>query len=166
MELSLTNASLARLFLTSAGLQGLPEKKVLPPTVPESPAFALKKRVQREPEAEEVRTRWPQPEPLFTLNLRFLQVKQPPQVKAPQVPHFGLPFQPHLPEDRHVEVCPFSFEEREQERRVLKEKKMEERRLEEVSHQEAPSFRRTPEVTRDLLPVSGATVQGPAAARL
>lgn len=34
------------------GHQGLPEKKVLPPTVPESPAFALKKRVHREPEVE------------------------------------------------------------------------------------------------------------------
>lgn len=38
------------------GHQGLPEKKVLPPTVPESPAFALKKRVHREPAAEEVKT--------------------------------------------------------------------------------------------------------------
>lgn len=36
--------------------QGLPEKKVLPPTVPESPAFALKKRVHREPAVEEVKT--------------------------------------------------------------------------------------------------------------
>lgn len=34
------------------GHQGLPEKKVLPPTVPESPAFALKKRVHREPVVE------------------------------------------------------------------------------------------------------------------
>lgn len=31
-------------------------KKVLPPTVPESPAFALKKRIHREPRVEEVRT--------------------------------------------------------------------------------------------------------------
>lgn len=38
------------------GHQGLPEKKVLPPTVPESPAFALKKRVHREPAIEEVNT--------------------------------------------------------------------------------------------------------------
>lgn len=36
--------------------QGLPERKVLPPTVPESPAFALKKRVHREAEVEKVRT--------------------------------------------------------------------------------------------------------------
>lgn len=38
------------------GTQGLPEKKVLLPTVPESPAFALKKRIHREPEVEEVQT--------------------------------------------------------------------------------------------------------------
>lgn len=38
--------------------QGLPEKKVLPPTVPESPAFALKKRIHREPRVEEVRIIW------------------------------------------------------------------------------------------------------------
>lgn len=38
------------------GHQGLPEKKVLPPTVPESPAFALKKRVHRELAVEEVKT--------------------------------------------------------------------------------------------------------------
>lgn len=70
--------------------------------------------------------------PLFALNGHFVQVKQPPQIKAPPAPHFGLPFQPHLPEDRHLDVCPFSFEEREQERRALKEKRLEERRLEEV----------------------------------
>lgn len=36
--------------------QGLPEKKVIHPTVPESPAFALKKRIHVEPKVEEVRT--------------------------------------------------------------------------------------------------------------
>ncbi|CAF91257.1 unnamed protein product, partial [Tetraodon nigroviridis] len=108
-------------LLTSVVHQGLPERKVLPPTVPESPAFALKKRVHREAEVEEV--------------------KEPPHIKAPPAPHFGLPFQPHLPEDRHVEVCPFSFEEREQERRVLKEKKLEERRLEEA---QVPQFKAQP----------------------
>lgn len=41
----------------SAGRQGLPEKKVLPPTVPESPAFSLKRRLPREPNVEEVSTR-------------------------------------------------------------------------------------------------------------
>lgn len=42
--------------LVSCPRQGLPEKKVLLPTVPESPAFALKKRIHREPEVEEVKT--------------------------------------------------------------------------------------------------------------
>ncbi|XP_049437622.1 targeting protein for Xklp2 [Epinephelus fuscoguttatus] len=101
------------------GVVGLPEKKVLHPTVPESPAFALKKRVRVEP--------------------KFEDVKQPSTFKAPPVPHFGLPFQPKLPENRHVEVCPFSFEEREQERRALKEKKLEEMRNEEV-----PQFKAQP----------------------
>ncbi|KAF0036519.1 hypothetical protein F2P81_011831 [Scophthalmus maximus] len=95
------------------GVVGLPEKRVLHPTVPESPAFALKKRVRVDRKVEEV--------------------KQPSPIKAPPVPHFGLPFQPRLPEKHHVEVCPFSFEERERERRVLKEKRLEEKRNEEVA---------------------------------
>ncbi|KAG7521035.1 hypothetical protein JOB18_041252 [Solea senegalensis] len=94
------------------GVVGIPEKRVLNPTVPESPAFALKNRVRVERKAEEV--------------------KQPSPIKAPPVPHFGLPFQPRLPESHHVEVCPFSFEKRELERRALKEKKLEELRNEEV----------------------------------
>lgn len=65
-------------------------------------------------------------------------MKQPPPIKAPPVPHFGLPFQPHLPEEHQVEVCPFSFEEREQERRALKEKKLEEWRLEKVNVSKEP----------------------------
>uniref|UniRef100_A0A671XWY5 TPX2 microtubule nucleation factor n=1 Tax=Sparus aurata TaxID=8175 RepID=A0A671XWY5_SPAAU len=101
------------------GVVGLPERKVLPATVPESPAFALKHRVHREPKVEEV--------------------KQPSPVKAPPVPHFGLPFQPRLPENHHVEVCPFSFEERERERRVLKEKRLADQRNEEV-----PQFKAQP----------------------
>ncbi|GLD71772.1 targeting protein for Xklp2-like isoform X2 [Lates japonicus] len=55
------------------------------------------------------------------------------------VPHFGLPFKPLLPENRHVEVCPFSFEERERERRALKEK-----RLEEMRNVEVPQFKAQP----------------------
>ncbi|XP_071331214.1 targeting protein for Xklp2 isoform X2 [Trachinotus anak] len=101
------------------GVVGLPEKKVLHPTVPESPAFALKKRVRVERKVEEE--------------------KRPSPVKAPPVPHFGLPFQPRLPEHHHVDVCPFSFEERERERRALKEKKLEEKRNEEV-----PQFKAQP----------------------
>ncbi|XP_069581306.1 targeting protein for Xklp2 isoform X1 [Brachyistius frenatus] len=94
------------------GVQGLPEKKVPFPTVPESPAFALKKRVRVERQVEEV--------------------KPPSPIKVPPVPHFGLPFQPRLPEKHQVEVCPFSFEQRERERRALREKKMEEQQSLEV----------------------------------
>ncbi|KAK1898103.1 Targeting protein for Xklp2-B [Dissostichus eleginoides] len=104
------------------GVVGLPEKKVLHPTVPESPAFILKKRVRME---------------------KVEEVKQPSPIKAPPVPHFGLPFQPQLQENHHVEVCPFSFEERDRERRALKEKKLEEKRNGEVPHfkaQPLPDF--------------------------
>lgn len=104
------------------GVVGVPEKKVLLPTVPESPAFALKNRVRVE---------------------KVEEVKQPSPVKASQVPHFGLPFQPRLPQKHVVEVCPFSFEERERERRVLKEKKLEENQNVEVPEfkaQQLPCF--------------------------
>ncbi|XP_037540496.1 targeting protein for Xklp2-B [Nematolebias whitei] len=94
------------------GVVGLPEKKVPLPTVPESPAFALKRRIRPERKVEEV--------------------LPPPPVKVQPVPHFGLTFQPRLPEDHQIEVCPFSFEQREKERRALKEKKLEELRNEEV----------------------------------
>lgn len=60
-----------------------------------------------------------------------LQEKPPAPIKALAVPHF-LPFQPKPPVKSQVEMCPFSFEERERERRVMKEKKMEELRNEEV----------------------------------
>uniref|UniRef100_A0A8C1SP26 TPX2 microtubule nucleation factor n=1 Tax=Cyprinus carpio TaxID=7962 RepID=A0A8C1SP26_CYPCA len=97
---------------------GAPEKKVLNPTVPESPAFALKNRVRMEKKKEEE--------------------KPPAPIKAHAVPHF-LPFQPKLPVKSQVEMCPFSFEERERERRVMKEKKLEEMRNEEV-----PKFKAQP----------------------
>lgn len=60
-----------------------------------------------------------------------LQEKPPAPIKALAVPHF-LPFQPKPPVKSQVEMCPFSFEERERERRVMKEKKLEELRHEEV----------------------------------
>ncbi len=59
------------------------------------------------------------------------QEKPPVPIKAHAVPHF-LPFQPKLPVKSQVEMCPFSFEEREHERRIMKEKKLEEMRNEEV----------------------------------
>ncbi|XP_026224636.1 targeting protein for Xklp2 isoform X2 [Anabas testudineus] len=101
------------------GVVGLPEKKVLLPTVPESPAFALKKRIRMDRKVEEE--------------------KKPAPFKVPPVPHYGLPFQPRLPEHHNVEVCPFSFEERERERRALKEKK-----LEEIRNEEVPQFKAQP----------------------
>ncbi|XP_060794540.1 targeting protein for Xklp2 [Neoarius graeffei] len=91
---------------------GVPEKKVLNPTVPESPAFALKNRIRVERKTEEV--------------------KAPAPVKALPVPHY-VPFQPKPAAKSHVEMCPFSFDQREQERRAQKEKRLEGLRHEEVS---------------------------------
>ncbi|XP_072305427.1 targeting protein for Xklp2 [Eucyclogobius newberryi] len=101
------------------GVVGVPEKKLPTLTVPESPAFALKKRVRMEPAR--------------------VQVTPPSPVKAPPVPHFALPFQPKLPDHHHMEVCPFSFDKREQERRALKEKK-----LEQLRNEDAPKFKAQP----------------------
>ncbi|XP_034393554.1 targeting protein for Xklp2 [Cyclopterus lumpus] len=100
------------------GVVGLPERKVVQSTVPESPAFALKKRVRVE---------------------KVEEVKQATLIKAPPLPHFALPFQPQLQENHHVEVCPFSFEERDRERRALKEKK-----LKEMRNGEVPQFKAQP----------------------
>ncbi|XP_038866868.1 targeting protein for Xklp2-B-like isoform X3 [Salvelinus namaycush] len=97
---------------------GVPEKKVQCPTVPESPAWALKR---------------------MCMDRKVEEVKPPAPLKAHAVPHFGLPFLPKLQDKTQVEVCPFSFEERERERRVLKEK-----RLEELRHEEAPTFKAQP----------------------
>ncbi|XP_051961945.1 targeting protein for Xklp2-like isoform X2 [Xyrauchen texanus] len=90
---------------------GVPEKKVLNPTVPESPAFALKNRVRVERKREEE--------------------KPPAPIRALAVPHY-LPFQPKPQVKSQMEICPFSFEERERERRAMKEKKLEGLRNEEV----------------------------------
>ncbi|XP_046897005.1 targeting protein for Xklp2 isoform X1 [Hypomesus transpacificus] len=98
---------------------GVPEKKVIHPTIPESPAFALKNRVRIEKKVEEVNV--------------------PAPIKAHAAPHFGLPFLPKLQEKSQVDVCPFSFDERERERRVMKEK-----RLEELRHEEVPKFKAQP----------------------
>ncbi|XP_033922797.1 targeting protein for Xklp2 isoform X2 [Melopsittacus undulatus] len=93
---------------------GVPEKKVLPLTVPKSPVFTLKSRTRisvkdEEKEKEEV-----------------------PVIKANPMPHYGVPFKPKKPEQRHVEVCPFSFDARDKERLMQKEKKIEELQKEEV----------------------------------
>ncbi|KAJ8016369.1 hypothetical protein DPEC_G00006490 [Dallia pectoralis] len=98
---------------------GVPEKQMICPTVPESPAWAMKKRVRIERKVEEV--------------------KPPAPLKAISVPHFGLPFQPKLQDKTQVEVCPFSFDVRQHERMLLKEK-----RLEELRHEEVPKFKAQP----------------------
>lgn len=55
-----------------------------------------------------------------------------PVIKANPMPHYGVPFKPKMPEQRHVEVCPFSFDSRDRERLIQKEKKIEELQKEEV----------------------------------
>lgn len=100
---------------------GVPEKKALPVTVPKSPAFTLRSRTrvsgrEEEKEKEEVAV-----------------------IKANPMPHYGVPFKPKMPEQRHVEVCPFSFDARDRERQIQKEKKIEELRKEEV-----PKFKALP----------------------
>nr|XP_060627840.1 targeting protein for Xklp2 isoform X2 [Anolis sagrei ordinatus] len=98
---------------------GVPEKKPVPLTVPKSPAFALKHRVntlareEKEKEEEVV-----------------------PVIKAKPVPHFGVPFKPKPTEPRQVELCPFSFDSRDKERLLQKEKK-----IEELQKEEVPKFR-------------------------
>ncbi|KAG7279513.1 hypothetical protein CRUP_035899, partial [Coryphaenoides rupestris] len=77
-----------------------------------SPAFALRKRVHMEHRVEQAKPQSP--------------------MKAHPMPHFGLPFQPRLPDKSQAEQCPFSFDKRDRECRVLKEQKLEQMRNEEV----------------------------------
>ncbi|NWS15864.1 TPX2B protein, partial [Pachyramphus minor] len=100
---------------------GVPEKKELPCTIPKSPAFALKSRTRvsgREEEKEK---------------------EVVPVIKANPMPHYGVPFKPKMPEQRHVEVCPFSFDARDKERQIQKEKK-----IEELQKEEVPKFKAQP----------------------
>ncbi|XP_037667879.1 targeting protein for Xklp2 isoform X2 [Choloepus didactylus] len=99
---------------------GVPEKKVLPITVPKSPAFALKNRIRvltKEDEEEE----------------------EPVVIRAQPVPHYGVPFKPQIPEARTVEICPFSFDSRDKERQLQKEKK-----IKELQKGEVPKFKALP----------------------
>ncbi|NXN12045.1 TPX2 protein, partial [Indicator maculatus] len=93
---------------------GVPEKKHLPVTVPKSPAFTLRSRT-RAPVKDEVKEK-----------------EAVPVIKANPMPYYGVPFKPKLPEARHVEVCPFSFDARDKERQIQKERKIEELQKEEV----------------------------------
>ncbi|XP_045050789.1 targeting protein for Xklp2 isoform X2 [Desmodus rotundus] len=97
---------------------GVPEKKVLPITVPKSPAFALKNRIRMPPNDEE---------------------EEPVVIRAQPVPHFGVPFKPHIPEAKTVEICPFSFDSRDRERQLQKEKK-----IKELQKGEVPKFKALP----------------------
>ncbi|KAK7884464.1 hypothetical protein WMY93_027587 [Mugilogobius chulae] len=92
--------------------QGVPEKKLPTLTVPESPAFALKKRLQeRQAKKLPVVVEEEEPSHVFKSHpvskkiLEGVVVKPSSPVKAPPVPHFGLPFQPKLPEHHQVELC-------------------------------------------------------------
>lgn len=53
-------------------------------------------------------------------------------IRAQPVPHFGVPFKPHIPEAKPVEICPFSFDSRDKERQLQKEKKIKELQKGEV----------------------------------
>ncbi|XP_052639520.1 targeting protein for Xklp2 isoform X1 [Harpia harpyja] len=100
---------------------GVPEKKVLPVTVPKSPAFTLKSRTRMPGRDEEK------------------EKEVVPVIKANPMPHYGVPFKPKMPEQRHVEVCPFSFNARDRERQIQKEKK-----IEELQKEEVPKFKALP----------------------
>ncbi|XP_075032659.1 targeting protein for Xklp2 isoform X2 [Mixophyes fleayi] len=99
---------------------GVPGKKSHPLTVPQSPAFALKNRVRVQSWNE-------------------MKEEPAPIIKANPVPHFGVPFKPKLEEQRQVEVCPFSFTERDQQRMENKEKK-----LDQLRQPEVPKFKAQP----------------------
>ncbi|NXS48037.1 TPX2B protein, partial [Balaeniceps rex] len=100
---------------------GVPEKKALPVTVPKSPVFTLKSRT-RVPGRDEEKEK-----------------EVVPVIKANPMPHYGVPFKPKMPEQRHVEVCPFSFDARDRERQIQKEKK-----IEELQKEEVPKFKALP----------------------
>ncbi|XP_056210057.1 targeting protein for Xklp2 isoform X5 [Falco biarmicus] len=99
---------------------GVPEKKVLPITVPKSPVFTLKSRTQTSSRDEK-------------------EKEVVPVIRANPMRHYGVPFKPKMPEQRHVEVCPFSFDARDKERQIQKEKK-----IEELQKEEVPKFKALP----------------------
>ncbi|XP_069099462.1 targeting protein for Xklp2-A-like isoform X1 [Pleurodeles waltl] len=115
---------------------GVPERKCLAPTVPKSPAFALKNRVRRPAHEEEQ--------------------EELPVIKANPMPHYGVPFKPKVPEQRVVEPAPFSFDSRDKERLAQKEKKLEELRKEEV-----PVFKALPLPHFDQISLPEKKVKGP-----
>ncbi|XP_071966866.1 targeting protein for Xklp2 isoform X2 [Engystomops pustulosus] len=103
-----------------ADIVGVPGKKELPLTVPQSPAFALKNRMR-------VQT-WDE-----------IKEEHVPVIKANPMPHYGIPFKPKLIEQKQMEVCPFSFAERDRQRMEEKEKK-----LDQLRNAEVPKFKAQP----------------------
>ncbi|XP_055963869.1 targeting protein for Xklp2-like [Sorex fumeus] len=99
---------------------GVPEKKILPITVPKSPAFSLKNRIR--------------------MPTKEVEEEEEPVIRAQPVPHYGVPFKPQIPEARTVEMCPFSFDSRDKERQLQKEKKIKELQKGE----EMPKFKALP----------------------
>ncbi|XP_041061093.1 targeting protein for Xklp2 isoform X1 [Carcharodon carcharias] len=96
---------------------GVPEKRLLPITLPKSPAFTMKNRV-RIPHKEEKEEQH--------------------VIKANPMPHSAVPFKPKFSEEKHKEIQPFSFEARDKHREALKEKKIQELRKELT---EFPAFK-------------------------
>uniref|UniRef100_A0A9L0JQP6 TPX2 microtubule nucleation factor n=1 Tax=Equus asinus TaxID=9793 RepID=A0A9L0JQP6_EQUAS len=99
---------------------GVPEKKVRPVTVPKSPAFALKNRIRMPTKEDE-------------------EEEEPVVIRALPVPHYGVPFKPQMSEARTVEICAFSFDSRDKERQLQKEKK-----IKELQKEEVPKFKALP----------------------
>ncbi|KFO33564.1 Targeting protein for Xklp2 [Fukomys damarensis] len=69
----------------------VPEKKVLPVTIPKSPAFALRNRIALPTKEDE-------------------EEDEPAVIRAQPMPPYGVPFKHHIPEARTVEISPFSFD--------------------------------------------------------
>ncbi|KAL1769931.1 targeting protein for Xklp2 isoform X1 [Sigmodon hispidus] len=99
---------------------GVPEKKVIPATVPKSPVFSLKNRIRVPTKEDE-------------------EEDKPAVIRAQPVLHYGVPYKPIIPETRNVEVCPFSFDTRDRERQLQEEKK-----IKEMQKGEVPKFKALP----------------------
>ncbi|KAK2082225.1 Protein tpx2 [Saguinus oedipus] len=64
---------------------------------------------------------------------------EPVVIRAHPVPYFGVPFKPPIPEARTMEICPFSFDSRDKEHQLQKEKK-----IKELQKGEIPKFKALP----------------------
>ncbi|KAJ8794318.1 hypothetical protein J1605_003275 [Eschrichtius robustus] len=68
-----------------------------------------------------------------------VEEEEPVAIRAQPVPYFGMPFKPQIPVGRTVEICPFSFDSRDKERQLQKEKK-----IKELQKGEVPKFKALP----------------------